>query len=239
MKEIALLLFLFSFFRTAGQSLNLPGTASSVVQDSAANLYYASQDRSLAIHNGRIFYGYPSILEYAFYPENGWQTGSILYDGTWYHNIPLMFDAYKEEVVVLHPSNVFIRLYSERVQEFNFRDLHFVRLLTDSNQVLKPGFYQQLSAGNVSIFVRRSKKIEEKIEGLAIERKFIPFDQYFALKDGNYRRINSKKSLLSLVKDRRQSVVKNLRKKGLRFQRDKEKAIVETAEFYNQTRKPE
>jgi hypothetical protein len=237
MKKIVLPLFLFSFLYAAGQTLNSTGSATPGALDSVANVYYASQDKTLAIYNGRIFYGYPSIQEHAFYPENGWQTGSILYDGTWYHNISLMYDTHKEEVIVFHPSSVFIRLYSERVQEFNFSGIYFVRLLAGSNKILKPGFYQRLAIGDVTLFARRNKKIDEKIEGLAIERKFVASDQFFALKDGSYKRINNKKSLLNLVKDRRQNVMKHLRQKGLLYRRDKEKTIVETAEFYNQSRK--
>ena len=148
-----------------------------------------------------------------------------------------MYDIYKDEVLILHPTATPIRLFSERVQQFIFQGQTFVRLNPEKNNILKSGFYQRLTEGNVTIFVRRYKKLEENIVDLAIERRFVGFNQYYVLKDGNYYPINKQKSLLELLKDTRQNIVQHLKQQKLRYKDNKEKAIVQIAEFYNQSHK--
>lgn len=237
MKKLTGFLFLFSFFCAGGQSLDSTNRGLTEVSDSAAGLYFANQRETLAIHNGRVFYGYPGTVDHAFYPETGWQNGSVLYDGIWYKDISLMYDIYKDEVVILHPTATPIRLFSERVQQFIFQGQTFVRLNPAKNNILKSGFYQRLTEGNVTIFVRRYKKLEENIVDLAIERRFVSSNQYYVLKDGNYYAINKQKSLLELLKDSRQNIVQHLKQEKLRYKDNKEKTIVQIAEFYNQSHK--
>jgi hypothetical protein len=235
MKDLLLCLFLFSFFCASGQLIDSADKRGPVISDSAVNIYFASQSETLAIHNGRVFYGYPGVLGDAFFPETGWQKGSILFDGTWYHDIFLRFDIYKDEVVVLHPNTTPVRIISERVQQFYFHGQDFVRLNPDNDNIIKSGFYQRLTNGAVTIFARRHKKIEENIVELAIERKFVSSSQYYVLKDGIYHVINKQKSLLDLLKDSRQNIVQHLNQQKLRYKNNKEKTIIEIAKFYNQS----
>lgn len=236
MKKIAVFILFFSFFDASAQpSRSIDSRLA--FSDSAANLYFISQGGTSALYNGRLFYGYPTIKGHAYYPEEGWQIGSVLYDGTWYHDVTLMFDIYKDEVVILHPNTTPLCLFSERVQKFYFRGLTFVRLSASKDHVPKSGFYQQLVEGNITIFSRRLKVIEEKIENLEIERNFISTYQYYALKDGIYYQIGKKKSLLNLLKDSRQNILQYLKEQKLKYKDDKEKAITQVAQFYNQLHK--
>lgn len=235
MKKLTAILCLFSFFNAGGQSLQVFATrpgADSVISD-----YFTSLGETLPIYNGRVFYGYPGVLEDGFYPSGGWNKGSIFFDGIWYHDISFMYDIHQDEVILLHSSNTPIRLISERIQQFKYQGFHFVRLAPDKDNVIKSGFYQRLVDGPVSILAKRTKKIEENIVDLAIERRFITVYQYIALKDGIYTPINKQKSLLDLLKDKRQAVLQHLKQQHLKFKKEKEKAIVEMTEFYNQTLK--
>ena len=78
------------------------------------------------------------------------------------------------------------------------------------------------------------KKIEEKIVDMTVERKFVSFNTYYVLKDGNYYLVNKQKSLLNLLKDKRQNIPKHLKKEKLKYKHDPEKTIIAIAEFYNQ-----
>lgn len=202
--------------------------------DSAIRLYFNSLEETLPIHNGRVFYGYPGILENAFFPGNGWQKGNILYDGVWYQDVSMMYDAHMDELIILHPSSTPIRLVSERVQEFHFQEHVFVRLESGSSGDIKTGFYQRMVAGPVTILAKRSKKIEENIVDLTLERRFLVTDQYYALKDGVFTLIQKQKTLLELLKEKRQGIVQHLKQQNLKFKREKEKAIIQMASFYNQ-----
>lgn len=238
MRELSVFLFLLSWHYGLTQPLQPLGGKLPEAYDSAAVSYFSNQSKTLAIHNGRVFYGYPGMIGHAFFPDEAtWQNGSIQYDDTWYHHISFMYDILKDEIIVLHPNTIPLRLYSERVQRFSYQDKVFVRLNPDKDNIIKPGFYQRLVEGNATILVKRSKRIEEKIEGNEIERRFIPSDHYYLLKDGTYYLIGKQKSLINLLKDSRQNIPQYLKQKQLKFKTGKEQTIIAIAEFYNQSRK--
>jgi len=238
MRELSVFLFLLPWYYASAQSLEPTGGKLPEAYDSAAVTYFSNQSRTLAIHNGRVFYGYPGMLGHAFYPdETTWQNGSIQYDETWYHNVSFMYDILKDEIVVLHPNTIPLRLFSERVQRFSYQDKVFVRFNPDKDNIIKSGFYQRLIDGNATILVKRIKRIEEKIEGNQVERRFIPADQYYLLKDGSYHAIGKQKSLINLLKDSRQNISQYLKQRKLKFKTGKEETIIAIAEFYNQSRK--
>lgn len=236
MKKIVAFLLLLSSYYGWAQPLK-SDTGLPEPYDSAAASYYSSQSKAFAIYNGRVFYGYPGTIGHAFFPETGseWQTGSVLYDGTWYYQVPLMYDVFKEEVLILQPNGIPVRLFSERVQKFNYQDKSFIRLNPDKDNVLKTGFYQQLTQGDATVLVRRNKIIDEKIEEFEVQRRFVPVDHYYLLKDGNYYVIQNKKTMFRLLKDKKLNMGRHLKKQQLKFKRDKEKAIVAMAIFYNQS----
>jgi hypothetical protein len=235
MKKAVWFFLFFPVFFSRSQLASNTGSKPSIALDSAANLYFESRGKELEIYNGRVFYGYPGIDGFAFYPVKEWQKGSILYDGTLYHDVFILYDIYKDQVIIRHPNTVPVYLFSERVQKFYFDGQTFARLHPDKDNVLKDGFYQVLAEGKVSVVVMRQKKIDEKIVDLTLERKFISSNLYYASKDGNYYLINKQKILLNLLKDKRQNILKHLKKQKLKYRQDAEKTIVAIAEFYNQS----
>jgi len=237
MRQLALSLLLFYFFSAAGQPIDSAGKKSNQAPDSTINLYFTSVGETSGLYNGRVFYWYPLMKGHAFYPSADWQKGSVLYDGTWYQNLFIMYDIYRDEIVLKHPNSIPIRLFSDRIQEFQLEDQHFTRLQPDKDNVLKDAFYQVLAIGKVTVFAARQKKIEENIVENTLERSFITVDQYYLLKDGRYHLILNQKQLLSILKDKRQSITQNLRKQKLKYKKEKEKTIVQVAKFYNQSSK--
>ncbi len=233
MKKLTALLSFFILTEASGQNLQPPLLKPGA--DTARGLYFKALDETLPIHNGRVFYGYPGVLETAFYPESGWYQGSVLYDGIWYRDVQIMYDTYMDEVVLLHPQGTPLRLIGERIQKFEYAGLFFERLGPDTDPQLKNGFYQRAIKGPLTIYVKRTRKIEENIVDLAIERKFVNTYLYYALKDGKYTAIGKQKSMLELVRNKRQGVVHHLKQQNLKFRKNREKAIMEMAAFYNQS----
>jgi len=237
MRQLALSLFLLYFFNAAGQPLDSAGKKTNPAADSTINLYFTSVGETSGLYNGRVFYWYPLMKGHAFYPSDAWQKGSVLYDGTWYHHLTMMYDIYKDEIVLKHPNSIPIRLFTERIQEFLLENEHFARLHPDKENVLKNAFYQVLAEGKIAVFASRLKRIEENIVDNTLERSFVNGDQFYVLKDGKYYLVNSQKQLLSLLKDKRQSISQHLRKQKLKYKKEKERTIVEIAKFYNQSYK--
>ena len=221
----------------SGQSLDTTGTALLKLPDSLSNAYFISQNESLPIYSGRLYYPVMKIEEHPFAYSDEWQKGTISYDGINYHDITFKYDTYLQELIVVTPKSIPIRVVSERVQRFKFGDQSFIRQNPDKDQVLKTGFYQQLETGNISILVHRRKIIQERIVQNALERKFITLDSYYALKDGTYYPIYKQKNLLELLGGSRQAVTRHLKQQRLKYKHDPENYILKAAQFYNQSHK--
>jgi hypothetical protein len=231
MKKFSGLALLFCASSVFGQSTEQVSAV--IVPDSLVGIYKKSLGVSLPLYNGRQFYGYPaSFKEHAFYPVNEWSTGSILFDNMWYNNVPVMYDVYKDEVVVMHPNGVPFVLFSDRVQEFSLRGHVFVRLFAAKDKIAT-GFYERLSTGKATIFAKRVKLLDEKIIGLEIERKFIIKDMFYVQKDKLYTRINKQQSLLSVLKDKHGELQQYIKQSRIRFKAGPETYITQVAEFYN------
>jgi hypothetical protein len=177
------------------------------------------------------------IEDHPFAYSDEWQKGNILYDGVSYHDITYKYDTYLQELVIVTPRSIPVRALSERVQRFDFADQIFIRHDADKEKVLKPGFYQHIETGVVSILIHRRKIIQEKIVQTTLERKFISLDSYYALKDGRYYLIKKQKDLLALMPDGRQAVTRNLKQQKLKYKHDPEKYILKATQYYNQSHK--
>jgi len=235
MRRIIIKLFFLSALYARGQSLDTTVSALSRVPDSISNIYSSNQDESLPIYSGRLYYPVMRIEDHPFAYTDEWQKGTIWYDGVTYHDITYKYDTYMQELIVITPRAIPVRVVSERVQRFDFGPQSFIRHNPDKDQVLKTGFYQQLETGVVSIFVHRHKIIQEKIVQNTLERKFISIDSYYALKDGRYHPINNQKSLLNLMSDNKQAVTRNLKQQRLKYKHDPENYILKATQFYNQS----
>ena len=237
MRRVILKLVFFSSLYASGQSLDSTGNALSKLPDSMSNLYFTSQNESLPIYTGRLFYPQMLVEGHAFVFSDEWKKGSITYEGIYYQDISFKYDVLQQELVVVTPKMVPIRLVSERVQQFNVGDQIFARYNPDKEQVLKTGFYQVTEAGSITILIHRRKIIQEKIVQTTLERKFVPLHTFYALKEGKYHLIHSKKSLLNLLGDSKQAVSRHLKQQKLKYKHDKEKYILRAASFYNQSPK--
>ena len=92
----------------------------------------------------------------ALYPLDAetWASGEVTYDGFIYKGVPMMYDIYKDVVVVLLLDHFSMyTLLGERVHDFTFSGHHFVRVDADSlvndKSGISTGFYEQLYGGKV------------------------------------------------------------------------------------------
>lgn len=231
MRKLVAAIIFFSFLEATAQETNSAGVSQASANDSLSGNYTSPQDVYSPLYNGRQFYGYPSFIEgHAFYRTSDWTTGSVLYDGLWYRNVQLMYDIHQDELVVRHPNGIPVILFKERVTQFSLLNEIFVYI--EYNNLAK-GFYQVLVKGRATAYVKRGKKLEEKIDGTQLERKFIPADAFFIFKDGRYYSIHNQQNLFNVLKERRQALQQYRRQSGLRFKTDAEQLIHRLTEHYN------
>jgi hypothetical protein len=234
MKKLLALLLLPAFIPATGQSLDSAQTKISVMPDTAGDLANSTSVNASGVFNGRVFYGYLATPESAFYPGQIWQTGSVQYEDAWYHDVPIMYDAFKDEVLVRHPTLIPVKLVSERVAQFSLGDKKFIRV--DGKQAGMPatGFYELLVDGKMRILVQHQKKMEETFANMSVERNFVLHNSYYAIKDGKSYLVKKQGTLLDLMGNERQEISRVLRQQDLKFKSNREETIVQIARLYNQ-----
>jgi hypothetical protein len=233
MKMLMGFLFFFCIIKAGGQPAETISYTSA--PDSLLSIYQAALGTDLPLYNGRQFYGYYKFTkESPFYPEETqWNIGSVQYENMWYRNVPLMYDIYKDEIILNHLSGPYI-LFRNRVQEFSIQDKTFIRIDEDKKKdIYINGFHQRLLAGKITLFAKRIKIAEEDKSSSILEIKFIFKTRFYILKDGRYTFIGSRKSLLALLNDKSSELRQYIKKAKLKYRANRELYITQVADFYN------
>lgn len=230
----AILLALFSFIGATSQSSISSGVADT---DSAINIYHRKQGNELPLYNGRQYHGLTIAVEGdEFFQSRDWQAGSVLFDNVWYYNTNILYDIYKDEVIIRSPAGLPFILFNERVGEFMVGNQTFVRL-TEERDHIKTGYYQQLATGRMTVYVKRIKKLSERVVQTSIERKFIYSEVYYVFMNGKRYTIKKQKDILNLVEEYRSQIAQSLNQNNISYKADPQGTIIHIAGLYNQLSK--
>ncbi len=148
--------------------------------------------------SGRLYNG----LEYAFddiqirgHPfldRKLFLRNTIVYDGFTYTDIEIMYDVYRDQLVMAHEDEygafARIALYSERVNGFTYQDRTFIRLSEVSAGI---GFYEILYQGELQVLAKRMKKTRPSKDEL-YQYEFHSSDIYFIRKGLFYHQVKSR-----------------------------------------------
>jgi hypothetical protein len=216
------------------QDNQLQTDRSSRLSDSLWSIYQAERGENLAIYRGRqILGGYPGIGGSAYFPFTDWASGSAQYEGVWYHNLELLYDIYRDEVLIRHPSGIPFVLYNNRLQAFRIMGRDFVHFIEPRGD-MSPGIYEVLHKGKLTIYARRSVMLDEKIIDQAVERNFISKFRYYAQTGDKVKQFTKQKQLMELVRDQRNQIQPRIREAGVKYKHNPEAIIKIIAETYNQ-----
>src|SRR5579859_1618862 len=144
-------------FHATGQ---MPSEDSSfrLAQLRAISVYHSNAGPQSPLYNGieHLAYG-PSYKGMPYFQSRSGSIGSIVYDGSLYTNVRLLYDQVRDQVIVISGDNYEIGLFMDRVEQFSIYDHHFIHNAT--------GTYDQLCTGQLTILVKRSKLVTELIIG--------------------------------------------------------------------------
>lgn len=183
------------------------------------------------LYNGKEHLGYLYTIEgFAYYLSKDFQPGSVIYDGVLYHNVPIMYDMVKDEVIVRHTRGFFFSLISEKVKAFSIGDHSFLRIQGDEHNELNTGFYEVMHDRGIVLLAHRGKIIVENIVVPNIERKFVESYQFYAVKDGVFHKIRNERTVLNLLQARKAELRQHLKKSGIKFRKNPELALLTLAQ---------
>ena len=191
------------------------------------------------LYNGMQYDLYnPHMKGNAYYDDvDSWNKGSVFYDGYLYTNVNMMYDIYKDEVVILIYNNFMrISLISEKIRDFNLLDQHFIYLKnnpTNSNS-LKTGFYGELYGGKIQVLSKKTKNIQNSTDYLGnITPYFSPVKYYYLFKNGKYYTVNSQGAFLDALSDHKKEIKQFIRTNNIKFKKAPEQAMTAIAAYYD------
>jgi len=203
------------------------------------NFYRTIGSQSM-LYNGKDYEFYDPLLKgnaYVF-DNNTFNPGTVVYDGVLYKNVSMLYDLYKDEVVIqLYNSALKITLLKERVSSFDLLDHHFVNIKPDSTNTnsVSPGYYDQLYGGKIQVLARREKSIQTS-QGFAgaLESYFLPSLNYYLYKNGTYYSVSSEGSFLNVLKDKKKDLQQYIKANKLKFKKyQREDAMAKVAAYYD------
>jgi len=199
-------------------------------------VYYQTLGEQSPLYNGREYVDYAGTIHvgHPFYSTTEFTNGTIYFDGMVFENVMLLYDIIKDKVLIRHYNTVFrIDMPVKKINEFTLLNHTFVRLLPDSARVIEEGFYDKLYQGKNTLFVKRKKLIREERAGNDLSNVVDEKNIFYILKQGIYYPVKNLRGLLNILSGRREQIQQYLKKNGIKFRKDREKAILMAVEYYD------
>jgi hypothetical protein len=200
-------------------------------------LYKAATSQSQNLYNGRQYYVYDSRSEeHQFFLDRKWKKGSVLYDGQLFDSIPMLYDIFKDELVIKHFNGDDLLLQSEKTDSFILNGHRFERLEAgkEINDQMRTGFYDILYNGKTRTLVRRSKQRQETIREKRIIALFPQKNLFYIRKDESFHAVHSKKSVFGLFPEHKKELRKVLKDQKIKFKKNRELAIARIVAAYDE-----
>lgn len=198
-------------------------------------LFYSSINENAHLYNGTEYIMYDQHIKGdPYFIVADMREGMVLYDGTLYENVPMLYELTTGNVVVRAYNNgVLMNLINEKVGYFTLLNHTFVHIMPDSaNTTITDGFYDRLYNGNAAVYVKRQKIAFE--DPSTFERSFIVKDRYFIYKNATWYAVSGESDVLRIFKEKKKDITKYLRQNKIKFKKDPEYAMVKMAEYYDQ-----
>jgi hypothetical protein len=202
-------------------------------------IYREAIRHSQHLYNGREYFVYDSpAKDHPFFESETWQESTLTYDRQQYQDIPLLFDIYKEEVIIEQTGvSGPIKLQNEKLASFSVLNHQFIKV-DQPNSGLKTGFYDLIYDGKTQFLVKRIKDRQETVAVQGVTVHFYPKTKYFLLKGGKYHAVSSKRSILQLLKEHKNALKRYLKENKINFRSNPESAIAKTSAYYDQLQQP-
>ncbi|HVW12978.1 MAG TPA: hypothetical protein VHB54_04100 [Mucilaginibacter sp.] len=206
--------------------------------------FNTSMGEQARLYNGHEYLPYDRAIQgNALYPPaaSSLEPGEVNYEGFLYKKVPMMYDIYKDEVVVLlYNKFSMFSLLSERVHDFTLLGHHFVRIdadtINDDKSGIGTGFYDQLYGGNnIEVLARRIKTIQNSSNAaIKLETYFVEKNEYYVRKGKTYYKVGGKGSFLNVLKDKKAQLQRYIKDQQIDYRANPELAMAQLAAYYDQ-----
>ena len=200
-------------------------------------MYHSSAGDQSGIYNGSLYLRYQKKLDHGhpYFRSDSFSTGRVLYDETWYENLPLLYDEVTGDLVTKDISGInLVKLVRQKITRFEIHGVTFTSI-NDSTRVQNgsSGFYRLLYDGDVKVLHKETKFIRERIVAENETYRSVETKASTWLRDNaRLAQIENQKHLLGFFGDSRKAVHDHLRSVNLNFRKQRERTIIEAARFF-------
>ncbi len=183
------------------------------------------------LYNGQEYVPYSRLRRYNVFFRDAltWDKGTVTYDGMTYTDVPMIYDLYKNVLVVqLYNITSSYTLITEKITDFTLLNHHFVYKYAENG--LEAGLYDQLYSGKTEILVKRKRTLFITSGSL----NTFPEDDQVFVKSGNiYYPAGNQHTLLSILKNKRKELRKYINDNNIVFKDAQEQATVRVVVYYD------
>jgi hypothetical protein len=190
-------------------------------------------------YNGAEYDGaYPLVSGTPFWKEDGFQMGTLSYEGVVYFDVPLAFDLVQTALLTRGPQNQRWHLEKSKVDYFVLAGHTFINQPADttSRNRLPEDIYDRLHNGDVKVFAKRSKVISRGFHA-ADRDSFSTRTAYFLYRNKTYYPISREKDLLTIFRTEREALKTFWKENKLTFKNEPESFLLKTIIFWSRLKK--
>jgi hypothetical protein len=211
-----------------------PASAPNPVQlENVVNSFYESVNDQSRLYTGPQYQAYDTNVKGSANLGDAatFAKGTVQYDGFVYTDVPLMYDTYKDVVVVTPPrSSATISLVNERVQSFDLLSRHFIYM--EGAKDFNAGFYNELYNGKSQVLVKFSKEMQDTKASDA--KLFSAKTQLYVQNKGKYYSVNNENALLGAFSDKKHDLKQYMHDNGMDFKSNPEQTATKVAARYDE-----
>lgn len=201
--------------------------------ENVVNSFYESVNDQSRLYTGPKYEAYDNTIKGSanLYDAPTFMKGAVQYDGFVYTEVPLMYDTYKDVVVVTPPrSNKNISLVNERVQSFDLQSRHFIYMEAAKDFVA--GFYNELYRGKSQVLVKFSKEMQAANTNDA--SSFKAKTNIYVQNKGKYFSVNNENTLLGAFGDKKHDLKQYMHDNGIDYKLNPEQTAAKVAARYDE-----
>lgn len=174
-----------------------------------------------------------------FYNSMDWQRAAIEYADLVFPDVDVLCDLYGDKLVIEHFNGSKVQLIPAKLRGFTIDGKRFLNITPRDLPagLSESGFYQLLYDGDVQCLVRRKKNMRRTVESHEVQVSYKEKVSYFVRKEHLYYPVKSKRSLVNLLKDKRNELNQYMRKERISFKNDRDTAILKILELYDEGKK--
>lgn len=222
--------------RSAAQTISADSLANTSAASKVITLYNVQIAKQSEIYNGTLYDSRPKATRGSVYfqDKNYFTASTIRYNNSWYKNVPMLYDVFNDVMVAESPDLVNYILRADKLSDIYFLNHHFIYLYGEADNLLKPGYYDQLYSGKLMVLVKRTKIVSNTVTSQSVEVIYKDNSDIYIKKDGKFYRVSNKAGVLNVLKDKKRELKQYLTGNNIKFNNDKEGSVTSLARYYDQ-----